>query len=203
MRLPRNRTIIGGLASAAVLAAVAAPATPAQAQTDGTTTVTVAVAQVLTLTDLTAAVTLSGEPGETVLVTDAVSMTVSTNNLSGYTVTVVPNAAELTAESAGNTDTIPFSAVEVENATGGFESLDPTTPVTVHTQATPSDEGGDTISRLQITIRPWTPTTTRHRHVRGHSEPLIPYLAVATADSHGRGGRRPAHRSTPGRAGDR
>lgn len=153
MRLPRNRTIIGGLASAAVLAAVAAPATPAQAQTDGTTTVTVAVAQVLTLTDLTAAVTLSGEPGETVLVTDAVSMTVSTNNLSGYTVTVVPNAAELTAESAGNTDTIPFSAVEVENAIGGFESLDPTTPVTVHTQATPSDEGGDTISHdYQITI---------------------------------------------------
>lgn len=153
MRLTRNRALIGVLGSAAVLAAVVAPANPAQAQDDGTTDVTVAVAQVITLADLTPAVTLAGDPGETVTVADAVSMTVTTNSPGGYSVTVVPTTAELTGETPGNDDTIPFSDVEVEDDTGAFTPLDPTDPVTVHTQTTPSAAGGDTITHdYQIEI---------------------------------------------------
>jgi hypothetical protein len=151
MRLTRNRATIGVLAGAAALAAAVAPATPAQAQAEDTTDVTVAVAQVITLTDLTPAVDLAGEPGETVTVTDAVSMTVTTNNAGGYSVTVVPTTTDLTGATTG--DTIPFTDVEVENSDGAFTPLDPGAPVTVHTQTTPSAAGGDTVTHdYQIDI---------------------------------------------------
>jgi hypothetical protein len=143
----------------AVTAAVtvgAVTAAPASADTDtGSTTVNVEVGGVITLADLTESFTLSGNPGATVTTgATPVTMTVTTNNAAGYTVTVEPALATLGGAIPGNTDTIATSLLKVRpSGVGTFTALGVGAPVTVGGKTAPSAEAGDTVSNdYQITI---------------------------------------------------
>ncbi|MBE3012816.1 hypothetical protein IL992_27045 [Microbispora sp. NEAU-D428] len=101
----------------------------------------------MTLSDLTGSFTLTGDPGTTVTLNGAVTMTVTTNNPAGYQVTVQATTPTLTG-SAGNPDSIPIGNLYVRETGSGplFYQMSNTTPVTVHTQHTPSAPGGDNLS---------------------------------------------------------
>ncbi|WP_231861414.1 hypothetical protein [Frankia alni] len=147
-------TVIGGLSTGA-------NAVPGQTSTQ-TTIANVVVGSSITLTGLVPSFTLAGNPGETVSTTaPPVTFTVTTNNNEGYTVTVAPETPTLNPTTPGNTDTIPIGDLRVREAgTTAFTPLVFGTPVTVHTQATPSAEAGDTFTNdYQITIPFVTPDT--------------------------------------------
>ena len=141
-------------ASASVLSAL--PATPAHAEpVNATVTVTAALSVVLT-----GAVNLTGAPGETPIHANAVQVVVTSNNPTGYNITVTPTAVSLVGAPSG---TIPFNDLEVLNtAAVGSTTLDYTnltqpTPLTIHNQAIPSAVAGDTIANnYRITIPPGT-----------------------------------------------
>jgi hypothetical protein len=145
-----------GVAGAAVLGA-GLSASPARADDDtGTTTVNVEVGSTIALTDLSPSFTLSGNPGDTVSTgATPVTMTVTTNNFAGYTVTVEPATANLVGAIPGNTDTVPADDLEVDGpAQGGdYENLVFGTPRTVATKASASDPDGDTvINNYRLTV---------------------------------------------------
>ena len=100
----RKRTafIVGG----AVAAAAIWLGNPAQAQQEGTAELTVTVGQTLTLTVVTEELNLMGEPGD--LATTTAELIVTTNNPTGYSVTVETEGEELLPTDPGNPDTIPF-----------------------------------------------------------------------------------------------
>jgi len=139
---------------------------PAIAASDtGSTTVGVEVGSSITVSGLTPSFTLTGNPGDVATTVTPVSMTITTNNFAGYTVTVEPATATLTGAIAGNTDTIPASDLEVaDSVVGTFAPLIFGTPVTVFTQATASAPTGDAVAenyRLTIPfVRPDTYTGT-------------------------------------------
>jgi hypothetical protein len=142
----RYRALLGLGGIAATAALVAGGAFAANAATDSdTTSANVEVTTAISLTALTDAFTLTGAPGDVVSDADAVSFTVETNNIAGYTVTVQSTTATLLAATAGNTDSIPVSALTV-TGDGGSGALSATTPTLVHTQATRSDQGGDDLT---------------------------------------------------------
>ena len=137
-------------AGASVLTAL--PAARAQADTVGAT---VTVTAALTLA-LTGSVSLTGAPGDTPVQVGAVQLVVTTNNLTGYNVTVTPDAIDLVGAPSG---TIPFNSLQVLNtAIVGSTTLDYTsltfpTPLTIHNQATPSAPTGDAFANnYRITI---------------------------------------------------
>lgn len=134
-----------GLASMGAGSAFAAP---------GTTTANAAVASSITLSGLTAAFTLSGAPGSTPSTNSAVTMNVTTNNRTGYNVTVQSAAATMAATAVGNTDSIPIANLKVrETGQPTFTSLSSSTANTVHSQATKSAAAGDTVNNdYQIAI---------------------------------------------------
>ena len=125
-----------GMAALASVPALAA-GTTANAEVKGS----------LTLSGLTSAFTLSGDPGTTQTVPSAVTMNVKANNKTGYNVTVTA-AAPTMSGTAGNTDTIPVSALTVKNSTGGtYAPISNSAAVTVATTSTKSaGGGGDTVT---------------------------------------------------------
>ena len=117
--------------------------------------------QFLTLTDLTPAFTLAGEPDSTASRDDAVTMTVTTNSATGYTVSVQADEPVLSPSTAGNTGTIPVGRLSVRGAgTGSFQPLSDTAAVTVHDQDRPSAPGGDAISNDYEIDVPYVPSDT-------------------------------------------
>ena len=116
-------------------------------------TTTTIFAQTITLTGLTPTFALTGLPNSTVSKDGATIMTVTTNSVGGYKVTV--QAANSTMSgTAGNADSIPIERLGVrESGTTLFQALSATTPQTVHQQNSPSAPGGDAISNdYQIQI---------------------------------------------------
>jgi hypothetical protein len=144
-------------AAAGALTATGYLATPALADTDtGSTTANVDVSSAITLTNLTAAFTLSGSPGQTPTTgATPVTMTVTTNNFAGYNVTVVPATVNLSPAIVGNADVIPSNDLEVDGPVqnGTFVHLTFGTPIIVATKATASAPAGDAITNnYRITI---------------------------------------------------
>ncbi|GLZ39298.1 putative Ig domain-containing protein [Actinokineospora sp. NBRC 105648] len=111
----------------------------------------------ITLTDLTPEFTLTGLPGVAVDSTGIVTMTVTTNSTSGYTVTVRPLSPTL----VGSTTTIPVERLSVRETGGGaFQPLAPGAARVVHRQDTPSAPSGDAVSNDYRVEIPDVPSDT-------------------------------------------
>lgn len=154
-RISRTRVACGALAGGALVAAATLSATPAQAQEDeDSTTANVTVDAMITITDLTESFDLVGEPGDEVTTDPSVSLTVTTNAETGYTVTVEPDDEDLVpADPVENEDVIPFSDLEVELQDESFTPLTPGTPIEIYSEEEPTDDTGDLIEHdYQITI---------------------------------------------------
>ena len=161
-----GRTLARGLVTTAVAAAlVTGMGGIASAVTSpGSTTGDVAVTSAIALTVNTASFTLTGTPNSTQTNAAAVSYSVTTNNLAGYSVTVQAAAATLAATAVGNTDSIPIAALSVKGDAAGaaYTPVSSTTATTVHTQATRSAEAGDNlVNGYQVAI-PFVNQDTYH-----------------------------------------
>lgn len=150
-----GRTLLRGIVAAAAMtllaAGMAGPASAAPGDDSADTTeANVEVTGAIALLGLTPSFTLVGLPGSTVTGGGDVTMTVVTNNLGGYVVTVQSADAALAPTAPTNTDSIPISALGVRESTAGdtnaFTSLSNTGAVTVHSQAVRSAQTGDAIS---------------------------------------------------------
>ncbi|HEX8094589.1 hypothetical protein [Jatrophihabitans sp.] len=150
--LVRNMTAAGAMVAGLVTVGAAAPALAATSP--GTATATANVQASITLSGLTPAFTLTGAPGATATGSAAVTMKVTTNNTLGYTVGVQAAAATMPGATAGNTDTIPVSALTVKENTGAtYTALSATAAVTVHSQNGKSLSTGDTITNdMQMAV---------------------------------------------------
>ncbi len=112
----------------------------------GSTTGNVDVNTSIALNGLTPSFTLTGIPGATVTGLGAVTMNVQTNNLAGYAVTVESSTPTLLPTAVGNADSIPISALSVEESEfGSFTPVSDTQTVTVHAQDSRSAEAGDNL----------------------------------------------------------
>lgn len=146
------------VAAASVAGAVAAAwaVAPAQAQEDtDTTTANIIVGGAITIADLDESFDIEGFPGDEAQTDDPVTFTVTTNNATGFNVTVQPDAAELTPADTENEDAIDFADLEVEliDDPGTFVSLNPAEPVEVYNQGSPTgDEGEDLAHNYELTI---------------------------------------------------
>lgn len=151
----RRLQLAGGLAAVGTgLALVGSVAGPALAASTGSTIANASVLSTVTLSGLTPSFTMAGDPSTTVTAPSAVAMTVTTNNRTGYTVSVQA-AATMAPVTAGNTDSIPIANLKVKEtgSAGGYTSLSATTPVTVHSQAGKSLSTGDPVSNdFQLAI---------------------------------------------------
>ncbi|MEH1167745.1 putative Ig domain-containing protein [Micromonospora sp. CPCC 205539] len=118
-----------------------------------TATVTV-TAQSITLSGLPDGFTLTGRPEQVVGRSEAVTMTVTTNSPTGYSVSVRGLQPELVGANPANPYTIPIENLRVrESGTTVYRELSDVTAVVVHRQAGPSAPGGDAISNdYQVTI---------------------------------------------------
>ena len=133
--------IAGLLFAAAQLPAAAAPG---DTSTDSTVA-NVEVTSSITLGGLTPDFTLTGLPGSTVTGNAAVSYTVTTNNVGGYTVGV--QAATATLDPVGTSpDTIPIGDLQVKDASGTYTPLSDTSAVVLRNKASRSLEAGDPYS---------------------------------------------------------
>jgi hypothetical protein len=131
--------VVGGTAGSAA-------ATPGQTS-GGTTTANVVVNSAIALTGLTPSFTLTGLPGSTITTSPSVTFNVQTNNLGGYAVTVESATPTLTPAIGTNPDSIPIADLSVrESGTTSFTPLSNVASVTVHSQATRSAQGGDSLS---------------------------------------------------------
>ncbi|WP_374947810.1 hypothetical protein [Agreia sp.] len=159
--MPRGyRTLMGAAALASTAALLAGGGLAANAATDSDTTEAhVEVETAISLTALTDEFTLTGAPSDVVTDADAVTFTVETNNIAGYSVTVQSTTATLLPETAGNPDSIPIGALSVTGDTGSG-ALSSTVPVTVHTQATRSAEGGDDLTNGYTVTIPFVNSDT-------------------------------------------
>lgn len=143
---------VGALAVTATSAAFAAPGDVSA----DTTSANVDVSSAITLSALTPTFTLTGAPDATVEGLAAVTMTVTTNNLLGYSVTVQATTAAMAGGDTGNPDSIPVGALSVrETGTTGYTPLSSTAAVTVHTQAARSEEVGDDLSNDYKVVIPF------------------------------------------------
>ena len=133
------------LAAAGASALTALPSAPARAET-ATVTATVTVTAGLILS-VTGAISLTGAPGDTPVQAPAVTAVVTTNNPTGYNITVVPTAATLTGPVP---NTIPSTDLEIQSTAAGstvptYTKLTFPAPLTIHNQVTPSAPAGDSI----------------------------------------------------------
>jgi hypothetical protein len=157
---------IASLVAVTGFALVGVVATTAEAQANtssGSTTANVTVGSTITLSNLTPAFTLTGNPGDTP--SAQVTMTVTTNNFAGYTVTVQAASPTLAPSIPGSTASIPIGDLDVRETTvGTYGPMSSITPVQVHSQPAASAADGDTVSNdYQMTIpfvRPDTYTGT-------------------------------------------
>jgi uncharacterized repeat protein (TIGR01451 family) len=117
--------------------------------------------QAITLTSLSSGFTLSGAPDTVVSQDGAVTMTVTTNSPTGYTVAVRAVTSALTAARPGNPDNIPATALGVrESGTATFQPLSDVATVRVHSQSGPSAAGGDAVSNDYEASIPFIATDT-------------------------------------------
>jgi hypothetical protein len=139
------------LAQAGVAEAASAP---------GTTQANVDVSSGITLSNLTPSFTLTGGPGTTVTQDGAVTMTVETNNATGYQVTVQAAAGSL-AGTGTNTDTIPVTNMSArETGTTNFGTVSNLYALHLYDQSTPSAPTGDQLSNdYEINIPDVVPDT--------------------------------------------
>ena len=149
---PMRRRIGRGLALAGavgLLATVAGqlPASAAPGDTSADSTVAnVGVTSSITLQGLTESFTLNGLPGDTQTSTGAVSYTVLTNNVGGYTVGVTA-ADDVLSPAGASTDTIPIGNLAVRaGGNGAFTALSDTSPVILRDKDTRSAQAGDDYS---------------------------------------------------------
>lgn len=164
---PRVRRLVAGTAIAAVaLTGFVGLAGSASAAPGDSVDVSVEVGSVLDLVISTDDFELNGPAGATVDLTGAVAYTVTTNNNTGYSVTVEASADVLTgASTADGTDTIPVGAITVEQADSIVDGPQPIEgptgdPVELHTQATRSLAAGDNFSNDYSIVIPFvTPDT--------------------------------------------
>ena len=113
----------------------------------GSTDAHVQVNSSIVLSGLTDEFTLTGIPGATVPGLGVVDFNVETNNFAGYNVTVQSRTSTMVGDLPLNADSIPIGALSVrENDTIPYTAVSSASPVTVHTQATRSAEGGDDLS---------------------------------------------------------
>lgn len=140
----RQGALVASLA--ALLVAGMSGSASAASDTD-TTDAHVQVDSSIVLTGLTSEFTLTGIPGATVAGLSVVGFNVETNNFAGYNVTVQSQTPTMVGDLPSNTDSIPIGALKVrETGTTPYTAVSGTSPVTVHTQAMRSDEGGDDLS---------------------------------------------------------
>lgn len=143
------RRVVASAGVALLLAGVSSTAFAAPGDTSsGSTTANVQVLSDITLTGLTPSFLLSGLPGATVALANAVTMNVETNNIAGYAVTVQSASATLDpADPVANPDTVPIGALSVREAgTTPYDVVSDATATTVHSQDVRSAEGGDSIA---------------------------------------------------------
>ena len=145
------------LRRAALMLLLAAASIPAalqgnQARADSDTAsvaVTVTVVGALTLTFIDNAINLSGAPGDTSEDLDTVSFTVTTNNATGYNITVDPDV-DVLAGAAPAGGSIPVTNLAVRDQSAGSTTPDYVNltldALTIHNQATPSAVAGDAIT---------------------------------------------------------
>ncbi|WP_433372608.1 putative Ig domain-containing protein [Streptosporangium sp. CA-115845] len=127
----------------------------------------------ITLTDLTDSFVLAGTPDSTARSNGAVTMTVITNSVDGYSVTVQADSAELTSDQPGNDVTIPIGNLRVrESGTSAFHAVSAGTPVLVHQQDGPSAPGGDAIGNDFEGYIPFVPV--------GRYSATLTYVATAS-----------------------
>jgi hypothetical protein len=128
----------GAVLGAISVGLLAAPSAAQAVEDDGSVEANVAVASAITLTDLTPAFTLSGIPGDTATTGAPVTMTVTTNNAAGYSVTVASTDLVLEGAVPGNATSIPIGLLTVrESGTTDYTGIS-AVPTTVHTQDGPS-----------------------------------------------------------------
>ncbi|TDW24390.1 DUF7507 domain-containing protein [Kribbella kalugense] len=108
----------------------------------------------LTLTGLTTSFLLTGLPNSTISSDGTVTMTVTTNSTTGYSVSVQAAGTALLPATPGNPATIPIDQLGVrESGDADFVPLSSTDPVVVHQQNAASAPGGDAVSNdYQIRI---------------------------------------------------
>jgi len=158
-----GRTLARGLVTTAVAAAlVTGMGGMASAGTTGSTTGNVAVTSAISLTGNTTSFILTGVPGSAPANAAAVTYSVTTNNLAGYTVTVQAAAATLAPTAFGNTDSIPIAALSVSGDTPGTYTPVSTTAQVVHAKATRSAEAGDTLTDGYQVVIPFVNQDTYH-----------------------------------------
>jgi hypothetical protein len=140
LALGAGLTVIGLMATVGPLSAAASSDTKS-------TTANVSVNSVIALSGLTSSFTLTGNPNATVPALSAVTMNVTTNNITGYTVTVQSAAANMAGAASGNSDVIPIGKLSTrETGTTPYTPLSSSAAVTVHSQATRSAAAGDTVT---------------------------------------------------------
>jgi uncharacterized repeat protein (TIGR01451 family) len=128
-------------------------------------TATPVEAATITLSGLTASVTLGGPAMTTAQDDGAITASVTTNSPTGYTVGVTSTTGDMTPVTVDNPDRIPVSDLRVRR-TGDltFLPLSTDSPVLVQIRPGPSAPGGDPLSTdLQIDVplvRPDTYTVT-------------------------------------------
>ncbi|TDP96424.1 DUF7507 domain-containing protein [Labedaea rhizosphaerae] len=131
------------------------------------TTSTQVIARFITLTDLTPSFALRGLPGATVELPGAVTMTVTTNSTTGYSVQVRAAGPTLT----GPGGSFPVGLLQVrETGDGAYQPLSPDATVTVHSQPMPSSPGGDAVSndyQVQVPDVPSGTYTTTLEYIAG------------------------------------
>lgn len=148
-RLGRGLALAGAVGLLATIAgqlpASAAPGDVSRASTIAN----VGVSSSITLQGLSPSFDLNGLPGDTVEGLNAVSYTVLTNNVGGYTVGVTA-ASDVLSPVGDSDDTIPIANLKVRpggTANGGaYTSLSSTGALTLRDQDTRSDEAGDDYS---------------------------------------------------------
>ena len=154
----RARCALSAVAvTGAAVTGIGASEAMAKADTDSDITMAnVGVGSLITLTGLTDSFALSGAPGETPTTGGTpVTMTVTTNNFAGYTVTVEPASTTLEPAASGNPDTIGTGLLQVRGSVqaGFYTALTPGTPLTVARKTSASGAGGDTVNNdYRITI---------------------------------------------------
>ena len=149
--VPKIASMVGVAGFA--LGSIAVMAADAQASTSsGSTIANVTVGSTIVLSNLTPSFTLTGNPGDTP--SAHVTMTVTTNNFAGYTVTVQAASATLAPTIGGSNASIPIADLDVRETTvGTYGPMSSLTPVQVHSQSVASASGGDTVSNdYQMTI---------------------------------------------------
>jgi large repetitive protein len=152
------------LTNTVVSSAVGSNCVSGSADPSCTTSISIA-ARTISLTGLTSSFTLSGLPNTTVTAEGATTMTVITNSVAGFGVTVRASTALLPGAIPGNTDTIPVSNLKVrDSGTSTFTALSNTLPFRVHNQTIPTGLDGFAVSNdYQIDIpfvRPDSYSTT-------------------------------------------